>query len=160
MFVKAPILGRDNGMLQLRRNAGERRPSLALLVGLMRKPGFHTALRLSARGWETAALPAPNGSGAIVVGLDLQSHEATVEHSQADTTRVALTPDRSVREVTQEVMEAVRGVAGEFDVDLRPAEVPWTVALDDLQTVRPVVVTDELGNDSIDICSMTYLCLS
>ena len=31
----------------------------------------HAALRLTARGWETAALPAPDGSGALVAALDL-----------------------------------------------------------------------------------------
>ena len=31
----------------------------------------HAALRLTARGWETLALPAPDGSGAIVAALDL-----------------------------------------------------------------------------------------
>ena len=34
----------------------------------------HAALRLTARGWETLPLPAPDGAGAIVVALDLQSH--------------------------------------------------------------------------------------
>ncbi len=41
----------------------------------------HAALRLTARGWETAPLPAPDGSGALVVTLDLRTHEAVVEHS-------------------------------------------------------------------------------
>jgi hypothetical protein len=41
----------------------------------------HAALRLTARGWETAPLPAPDGSGALVVALDLHRHEAVVEHS-------------------------------------------------------------------------------
>src|SRR6266702_496012 len=41
----------------------------------------HAALRLTARGWETAPLPAPDGSGALVVALDLHLHEAVVEHS-------------------------------------------------------------------------------
>ncbi len=41
----------------------------------------HAALRLTARGWETAPLPAPDGSGAFVVALDLHAHEAVVEHS-------------------------------------------------------------------------------
>jgi hypothetical protein len=40
----------------------------------------HAALRLTARGWETAPLPAPNGSGALVIALDLRNHEAVVEH--------------------------------------------------------------------------------
>src|SRR5919109_3816131 len=60
----------------------------------------HAALRLSARGWETLPLPAPNGSGAFVVALDLRTHEAVVEHSAAREQRVALTPDRPVRGVT------------------------------------------------------------
>ena len=33
----------------------------------------HAALRLTARGWETLALRAPNGSGAIVAALDLHA---------------------------------------------------------------------------------------
>ena len=41
----------------------------------------HAALRLTARGWETPPLPAPDGSGAFVVALDLRAHEAVVEHS-------------------------------------------------------------------------------
>jgi len=41
----------------------------------------HAALRLTARGWETAPLLAPDGSGALVVVLDLHRHEALVEHS-------------------------------------------------------------------------------
>src|SRR3954452_21428742 len=56
----------------------------------------HAALRLTARGWETLALPAPNGSGALVVALDLHTHEAVVAHSDGDTRRVPLTPDRTV----------------------------------------------------------------
>ena len=42
----------------------------------------HAALRLTARGWETAPLPAPNGRGAFVVALDLHRHEAVVEHQR------------------------------------------------------------------------------
>ena len=33
----------------------------------------HAALRLTARGWETAPLPAPDASGALVVALDLRT---------------------------------------------------------------------------------------
>jgi hypothetical protein len=91
----------------------------------------HAALRLTARGWETAPLPAPDGSGALVVALDLHSHEARVEHSEREATGVPLTPNRPVRDVTGQVLEALHRVAGEFEVDLRPAEVPWTVALDE-----------------------------
>jgi hypothetical protein len=41
----------------------------------------HAALRLTARGWETLPLPSPDGSGSLVVVLDLRIHEAVVEHS-------------------------------------------------------------------------------
>ena len=40
----------------------------------------HAALRVTARGWETPTLPAPDGPGAIVAALDLRIHEAVVEH--------------------------------------------------------------------------------
>lgn len=91
----------------------------------------HAALRLTARGWETALLPAPDGSGALVVALDLHQHQSVVEHSHGDALRVALTPDRPVGDVTREVLDAVRRIGGDFELDLRPAEVPWTVALDE-----------------------------
>src|SRR5215216_2477484 len=64
----------------------------------------HAALRLSARGWETLPLPAPDRSGAIVAALDLRAHEAVVEHSDGRSARIPLTPDRSVADVTQEVL--------------------------------------------------------
>src|SRR3954465_7845159 len=66
----------------------------------------HAALRLSARGWETLALPAPDGSGAIVAALDLHTHEAVVEHSGGREARIALAPDRSVGQVTREGVAA------------------------------------------------------
>src|SRR3954470_6637116 len=91
----------------------------------------HTALRLTARGWETSPLPAPDGSGAFVVALDLHAHEAAVEHSDGRTARVALTPDRPVGAVTREVLGAARALAGEsIAIDPAPQEVAWTVPLD------------------------------
>ena len=90
----------------------------------------HAALRLTARGWETLPLPAPDHSGAIVVGLDLCVHEAFVEHSQGRSQRIPLTPDRSVGAVTDAVLAAVHSLAGPLRVDLGPQEVPWTVPLD------------------------------
>src|SRR2546430_3841462 len=60
----------------------------------------HAALRLTARGWETAPLPAPDGSGSLVVALDLRAHEAVVEHSGGQGERGPLTPDRPVGEGT------------------------------------------------------------
>jgi hypothetical protein len=91
----------------------------------------HAALRLTARGWETAPLPAPDGSGAFVVALDLRIHEAVVEHSDGGVQGVALAPDRPVGEVTREVLEAVRGLAGAVEIDPTPQEVPWSVPLDE-----------------------------
>jgi hypothetical protein len=91
----------------------------------------HAALRLSARGWETLPLPAPDGSGAIVALLDLHAHEAVAEHSDGRSARVALTPDRPVGEVTLELLGAVRGLAGHVEIDPTPQEVSWTVPLDE-----------------------------
>ena len=90
----------------------------------------HAALRLSARGWETLPLPAPDGSGALVVALDLRAHEAVAEHSDGRAVRVALTPDRPVREVTRGVLAAVRALGGRVEIDPRPQETPWTTPLD------------------------------
>ena len=91
----------------------------------------HAALRLTARGWETAPLPAPDGSGALVVALDLRTHEAVVEHSDGRVARVALAPDRPVGEVTRELLAAVGGLGGAVEIDPTPQEVPWTVPLDE-----------------------------
>jgi Family of unknown function (DUF5996) len=91
----------------------------------------HAALRLTARGWETLPLPAPDGSGVFVVALDLRSHEAVIEHSDGRSQRVPLTPDRPVGDVTRDVLDTVRRLAGPVAIDLTPQEVPWTVALDE-----------------------------
>ena len=90
----------------------------------------HAALRLTARGWETAPLRAPNGSGAFVVALDLHAHVAVVEHADGRVGRVPLTPDRSVGAVTRELLQTVEAVAGPVTFDPTPQEVPWTVRLD------------------------------
>jgi uncharacterized protein DUF5996 len=90
----------------------------------------HAALRLTARGWETLALPAPDGSGALVVALDLRAHEAVVEHSDGGTRRVALTPNRPVGDVTRDVLDAVRALGGAVEIDPTPQEVSWSAPLD------------------------------
>src|SRR4029453_17764156 len=69
----------------------------------------HAALRLSARGWETQPLPAPDGTGPPAASLDLRSHEAVTEHTDGRVRRVPLAPDRPVAEVTREVLAAVDG---------------------------------------------------
>jgi hypothetical protein len=91
----------------------------------------HGALRLTARGWETAPLPAPDESGAVVVALDLRTHEALVEHVDGRERRVPLTPDRPVGQVTRDVLAAVRALAGPVEINPKPEEVPWTVPLDE-----------------------------
>ncbi len=92
---------------------------------------LHAALRLTARGWETSPLPAPDGSGSLVVALDLRAHEAVVEHSGGQTRRVPLTPDRPVAEVTRDVLVAVAELAGTVEISPVPQEVPWQVPLDE-----------------------------
>jgi hypothetical protein len=91
----------------------------------------HAALRLTARGWETRPLPAPDGSGALVIALDLRSHEALIEHSDARIRRIPLAPDRPVGEVTRAVLTAVGDLGGPVRIDPRPQETAWTVPLDE-----------------------------
>ena len=90
----------------------------------------HAALRLTVRGWETPPLPAPDGSGAFSLILDLHAHEAVVDHIDGRGARIPLTPHRSVGAVTRDMLEAVRELAGDVPFDAQPQEVPWTVALD------------------------------
>ncbi len=91
----------------------------------------HAALRLTARGWETPPLPAPDRSGSLVVVLDLRRHEAVVEHSGGRARHVALTPDRPVGAVTRDVLAAVRDLGGPVEIDPAPQEVPWHAPLDE-----------------------------
>jgi hypothetical protein len=98
----------------------------------------HAALRLTARGWETAPLPAPDGSGSLVVALDLRAHEAVVEHSGGSVERVPLTPDRAVAEVTRDVLAAVAPVAGPVRINPRPQEVPLDRAIGRGLRARPL----------------------
>ena len=86
----------------------------------------HAALRLTTRGWETALLPAPDGSGALAVALDLHAHDAVVEHSGGRTRRIPLTPNRPVADVTRDVL-AVVGV----EIGMTPQETAWTTPLDE-----------------------------
>ncbi len=91
----------------------------------------HAALRLTARGWETPLLPAPDGSGGLVVALDLRAHEAVVEHTGGETVRIPLTPDRPVGDVTRDVLAALGRLGGPVRINPTPQEVPWTVPLDE-----------------------------
>ena len=105
----------------------------------------HAALRLSGRGWETLPLPAPDGSGALVVALDLHSHHAVVEHSDGRARHIPLAPNRPVGAVTREVLEVVRGLVGPVRFDPTPQETPWTTPLDaddEHTTYDPAQVTE------------------
>jgi Family of unknown function (DUF5996) len=90
----------------------------------------HAALRLTARGFQTLPLPAPDRSGALVVALDLRRHEAVAEHSDGRAVRVPLTPHRPVGAVTRDLLAAVRDLGGPVEIDPTPQEVPWHVPLD------------------------------
>jgi hypothetical protein len=91
----------------------------------------HSALRLTTRGWETLPLPAPDGSGALTVTLDLRADEVVLEHSDGRRQRVALTPNRPVGEVTREVLDAAARLAGRIEINPTPQEVSWTAPLDE-----------------------------
>lgn len=91
----------------------------------------HAALRLSARGWETQSLPAPDGSGTLIVVLDLHAHDAVVEHSDGRRQHIPLTPHRSVGAVTRDVLAVVRDWVGPVAFDPRPQETPWSTPLDE-----------------------------
>jgi hypothetical protein len=91
----------------------------------------HAALQLTPRGWESLPLPAPDGSGAFAVTLDLQRHEAIAEHSDGGVRRVPLMPDRCVGDVTRDVLAAVGELVGPVKIDATPQEVAWTAPLDE-----------------------------
>jgi hypothetical protein len=105
----------------------------------------HAALRLTARGWETLPLPAPDGTGALVVALDLHTHHAVAEHSDGRARRIPLAPDRPVAHVTRDLLTAVGELVGPVRIDPTPQETPWTTPLDeDLEhtTYNPSQVTE------------------
>ena len=104
---------------------------LAVVMAPREPQLLHAAQRLTARRWETHPIPAPDGSGALVVALDLHTHEAVAEHSDGRVRRVALTPDRAVGEVTRELLQAVHDLAGPVEIDPTPQEVSWSVPLDE-----------------------------
>ena len=89
----------------------------------------HAALRLTARGWETAPLPAPDGSGTLVVVLDLRTHDVVIEASKGGVRRVPLGPDRAVGVVTRDVLAAIEDLVGSVAIDPKPQEVPWSALL-------------------------------
>jgi hypothetical protein len=103
---------------------------LAVLLAPPEPQLQHAALRLTARGWETLPLPAPDRSGALVVALDLRTHESVIEHSDGRLRRIPVTPDRAVGEVTRDVLGAIEQLVGPVHINPHPQEVPWTIPLD------------------------------
>src|ERR1700730_12100981 len=80
----------------------------------------HAALRLTGRGWETLPLPAPDGSGALVVTLDLHTHHAVAEHTDGRSQRIPLAPDRPGADVTRDLLAAVGDLVGPVQIDPTP----------------------------------------
>ena len=91
----------------------------------------HAALRLTARGWETRLLPAPDGSGGFGIALDLHRHEAILEHVDGRVRAVPLIPNRPVRDVAHDVLDGVEELAGAVEIDPKPQETPWQTPLDE-----------------------------
>jgi uncharacterized protein DUF5996 len=91
---------------------------------------MHSALRITARGWETPPLRAPNGT-VIVVALDLREHVALVECGDGSRERIPLTPNRSVAEITRDVLDNVKRIGGEVTINMKPQETSWTTPLDE-----------------------------
>ena len=91
----------------------------------------HAALRLTARGWETAPLPAPDGSGALVVALDLRTHEALVEHSDGRGAAHRADPRPAGRRGHPRLLAAVRGLGRRGRDRPDPAGGAWSVPLDE-----------------------------
>lgn len=105
---------------------------LALTLSPAEPQWGHAALRLTARGLETAPLAAPDGSGAFGVVLDLRTHEACVEHHDGREQRIPLTPHRSVADVTRDVLAAVRALTGgPVEINPAPQETSWQTPLDE-----------------------------
>ena len=66
-----------------------------------------------------------------MVALDLRLHEALAEHSDGRAERVPLTPNRSVAEVTVEMLTALRRLGGPVEINPEPQETTWTTPLDE-----------------------------
>ena len=91
----------------------------------------HAALRLSARGWNAPAARTQRLRVLIVAAIDLNTHEAVVEHSGGHESRIALSPNRPVAEVTREAGRGSGTPAGAVEINSAPQEVPWDIPLDE-----------------------------
>jgi len=63
--------------------------------------------------------------------LDLHAHHVALEHSDGRRDTVNLVPNRSVRDVTRDVLDATRGLVGFVEINPKPQEVDWTTPLDE-----------------------------
>jgi hypothetical protein len=89
----------------------------------------HAALRLTARGWGTRLLPAPDGSGGFGIVLDLRRHVAILEHVDGRERVVPLMPNRAVRDVFADVLGGVEELAGAVEISPTPQETEWVTPL-------------------------------
>ena len=98
----------------------------------------HAALRLTARGWETAPLP-----GARRLGRARSSRSICTPTRRSPSTATGARgasrsrPIAPVGEVTRELLAAVRRLAGAVELNLTPQETPWTTPLDRTRSTPP-----------------------
>ena len=90
----------------------------------------HAALRLTARGWETLPLPAPDGSGAIVVALDLRLARGDRRALGRSRRTCTARSEPIGRPGHRGVLAAVRTLGGPVEINPTPQETTWTTPLD------------------------------
>ena len=92
----------------------------------------HAALRLTARGWETLPLPAPDRSGALVAGAR-SARARGVPRAQRRPRAARRARRRTARLARSRARSSARPVrsAGPLEIDPTPQEVSWTVPLDE-----------------------------
>ena len=90
----------------------------------------HAALRLTARGWETLPLPAPDGRAR---SSRRSTCTRTRPSSSTATAACARRPDSrpAGRRGHARAVAAIGELAGAVEIDPTPQEVPWTVPLDE-----------------------------
>ena len=54
-----------------------------------------------------------------------------MEHVDGRVNRIPLLPNRSVAEVTQDLLKAVAELVGDIQINLKPQETPWQTPLDE-----------------------------
>ena len=92
----------------------------------------HAALRLTARGWETLPLPAPDGSGAFVAALDLRTprgaRRAQRRRARGGSRWRPIAPSERSR---ASCSPRSASSPARVEIDPTPQEVSWSVPLDE-----------------------------